>query len=102
MIGWLLALLVGIATVHDLRHLVQVAKVVRAYRLPLCVLSSLAVILRQAFLWWSYLGNHLIVLLLSAGLGQTLILLAYRVDIRAVRLAAEHAERQRQASNGPA
>lgn len=98
--GWLLALVVGVATLHDLRHLVQVAKVVRAYRLPLCVLSSAAVIARQAFLWWSYLRGHEILLLISAGIGQMLILLAYRIDLGAVRFASQHTEQRQQPRNG--
>lgn len=97
--GWLLALVVGVATFHDLRHLVQVAKVVHAYRLPLCVLSTAVVTVRIAALWWSYWSGHVVVLLVSAGIGQILILLAYRVDLGAVRFATERAERKRQTPN---
>lgn len=87
---------------HDLRHLLQVARVIHTLRLPLGLLSTAAVLVRLPLLWWAYLSDHPILLLLCAGLGQALILLAYRIDLATIHYVSQHKEqRQPPTSSSP-
>lgn len=90
--GVLLAIIVGVVSLHDLRHLLQCAKVIMQYRLPLFVLSSFVVVVRLVVTWWAYLNNHPWLTIIAAGVGQTLVMLAYGFDVSAMHHAAKSAE----------
>lgn len=84
----LLALLIGVVTIHDLRHVVQVGMVTRRYRVPLGVLSTLAVVARQWLMWTAHLAHRPWHVVAYATLGHTLIMYLYSLDIEAIRRAS--------------
>lgn len=87
--SWISALAVGLATYHDASRLVQAVILWRRLRLPVVATSTAVLAVRLPALWWAYLGSHWAAYLLLLFVGQTVYLLAYRLDMHALRYAVE-------------